>query len=137
MEPSGRWVRKPGYIQKSINVVKALNTAQVACSAVMSSKDMAADPQYQAREMHIEWEDGQAGKVKGVGIVPKYSRTPGKIWRGAVGLGFDNQRVYSELLGISAEELKELSQQDALWKNAESAHRPLPTGKILRSKHKL
>ena len=40
--------------------------------------------------MHIEWEDGQADKVKGVGIVPKYSRTPGKIWRGAVGLGFDN-----------------------------------------------
>ena len=80
---------------------------------------MAADPQYQAREMHIEWEDGQADKVKGVGIVPKYSRTPGKIWRGAVGLGFDNPGVYSELLGISAEELKELSQQDALWKNAE------------------
>lgn len=26
----------------------------------MSSEDMAADPQYQAREMHIEWEDGQA-----------------------------------------------------------------------------
>jgi hypothetical protein len=80
----------------------------------MSSEDMAADPQYQAREMHIEWEDGQADKVKGVGIVPKYSRTPGKIWRGAVGLGFDNPGVYSELLGISAEELKELSQQDAL-----------------------
>ena len=95
-------------------VVKALNTAQVACSAVMSSEDMAADPQYQAREMHIEWEDGQAGKVKGVGIAPKYSRTPGKIWRGAVGLGFDNQRIYSELLGITAEELKELSQQDVI-----------------------
>jgi hypothetical protein len=25
----------------------------------------------------------------------------------------------------------------ALWKNAESAHRSLPTAKILRSKHKL
>jgi formyl-CoA transferase len=95
-------------------VVKAFNAAQVACSAVMSSKDMAADPQYQARDMHIEWEDGQAGKVKGVGIAPNYSHTPGKIWRGAVGLGFDNQRVYSELLGISAGELKELSKQDVI-----------------------
>jgi formyl-CoA transferase len=95
-------------------VVKAFNAAQVACSAVMSSKDMAADPQYQARDMHIEWEDGQAGKGKGVGIAPKYSHTPGKIWRGAVGLGFDNQRVYSELLGISAGELKELSKQDVI-----------------------
>src|SRR5258708_35305899 len=95
-------------------VVTRLTTAKVACCAVMSSEDMAADPQYQARMMHIEWEDGQAGKVKGVGISPKYSRTPGKIWRGAVGLGFDNQRVYSDLLGISGEELKELSQQDVI-----------------------
>jgi crotonobetainyl-CoA:carnitine CoA-transferase CaiB-like acyl-CoA transferase len=105
-----------GWIRERLvaEVVKAFNGAQVACSAVMSSKDMAADPQYQARNMHIEWEDGQAGKVKGVGIAPKYSHTPGKIWRGAVGLGFDNQRVYSELLGISAGELKELSKQDVI-----------------------
>lgn len=94
--------------------MKAFNAAQVACSAVMNSKDMAADPQYQARETHIEWEDGQAGTVKGVGIAPKYSRTPGKIWRGAEGLGFDNRRVYSELLGISVEELKDLSKQNVI-----------------------
>jgi crotonobetainyl-CoA:carnitine CoA-transferase CaiB-like acyl-CoA transferase len=79
-------------------VVKTFNAAQVACSAVMSSKDMVADPQYQTRDMHIQWEDGQAGKVKGIGIAPRYSCTPGKIWRGAVGLGFDNRRIYSELL---------------------------------------
>ena len=95
-------------------VVKAFNAVQVACSAVMSSEDAAADPQYQARDIHIEWEEGQAGKVKGVGIAPKYSRTPGRIWRGAVRLGFDNLRVYSQLLGISAEELEELGQQGVI-----------------------
>jgi crotonobetainyl-CoA:carnitine CoA-transferase CaiB-like acyl-CoA transferase len=89
-------------------VNRLLNEAQVACSPVMNSRDMAEDAQYQARAMHVEWEDGQAGTVRGIGIVPKFSRTPGKIWRGAVGLGHDNELVYGKLLGLTAEELATL-----------------------------
>jgi crotonobetainyl-CoA:carnitine CoA-transferase CaiB-like acyl-CoA transferase len=64
-------------------VVEVMNAAQVACSPIMSAKDMAEDPHYQARNVHIEWEDEQLGrKVKGVGVTPKFSRTPGQIWRG-------------------------------------------------------
>ena len=52
--------------------------------------------------------DEQAGKVKGVGVVPKFSATPGKILRGAVGVGHDNDRVYGELLGLKPAEIEEL-----------------------------
>ena len=62
-------------------VVAILNVAQVGCSAVMTPKDIAEDPHYQAREVHAEWEDLQLGRtVKGIGIVPKFLETPGKIW---------------------------------------------------------
>jgi crotonobetainyl-CoA:carnitine CoA-transferase CaiB-like acyl-CoA transferase len=69
---------------------------------------MAEQPHYGAREMHIEWNDLQAGQVIGIGIVPKFSVTPGKVWRGAPGIGNDNRLIYEELLGIGPEELKEL-----------------------------
>ena len=44
--------------------------------------------------------------MKGIGIVPKFSLTPGKILRGSVPLGHDNDRVYRELLGVSADEIE-------------------------------
>jgi len=89
-------------------VVAAFNAANVACCPVMSSRDAAEDPHYQARQVHIEWEDVQVGKVKGTGVVPKFSLTPGKIWRGSVPVGYDNETVYGQLLGLSQEELETL-----------------------------
>lgn len=89
-------------------VVHEMAQGKVPCSPIMSSKEMAEDPQYRARQMHIEWEDLQAGTVKGIGIAPKFSLTPGKVFRGSVAVGYDNQRVYGDLLGMSAAELESL-----------------------------
>ena len=90
-------------------VVESLNAAQVACCPIMNSKDMAEDPHYQARKLHVEWEDGQVGKVKGTGVTPLFSETPGKIWRGSVPVGHDNELVYGNLLGMGPEILRELA----------------------------
>ena len=46
--------------------------------------------------------------MKGIGIAPKFSLTPGKIVRGSVPLGHDNDRVYGEMLGVSADDLESL-----------------------------
>jgi L-carnitine CoA-transferase len=89
--------------------LRVLRGAGIASSKVMAANDMAADPHYQSRDMHIDWEDQQMGAVRGVGIVPKFSSTPGKIWRGAVGVGSDNQLVYRELLGLDQAELQQLA----------------------------
>ncbi len=89
--------------------LRALSAAGIACSRVMAANDMAADPHYQSRNMHIDWEDQQMGAVRGVGIVPKFSSTPGKIWRGAAGVGRDNELVYRELLGLGERELQSLA----------------------------
>ena len=96
-------------------VVDVMNAAQVAYSAVMSTKDMAEDPHYQARNVHIEWEDEQLGrKVRGVGVTPRFSRTPGQIWRGSVPLGHDNELVYSHFLGLDASGLDRLREQGVI-----------------------
>ncbi len=49
--------------------------------------------------------------MKGIGIAPKFSLTPGKIWRGAVAVGHDNQRVYGDLLGVPANDLEQLRRE--------------------------
>ena len=90
-------------------VVEIMNAAQVGCSSIMTPKDMAEDPHYRAREMHIEWDDITLGrKVKGVGITPKFSDTPGQVWRGSVPLGYDNESVYQHYLGLSSSDLDQL-----------------------------
>ena len=95
-------------------VMDAMGAGKVPCSPIMSSRDMAEDSQYRARSVHVEWDDVQVGRVKGIGIVPKFSLTPGKIVRGSVGVGYDNERVYGELLGISASELTELQRDKVI-----------------------
>ncbi len=67
---------------------------------------MAEDPQYRARGMHVEWQDEQVGAVKGIGVAPKFSLTPGKIVRGSVPVGHDNDRVFGEMLGVSHDQLE-------------------------------
>jgi crotonobetainyl-CoA:carnitine CoA-transferase CaiB-like acyl-CoA transferase len=93
-------------------VVDTLNAAEVGCSAIMTPRDMAEDPHYRARNVHIEWEDLNLGrKVKGIGIVPKFSKTPGEVWRGSVPLGYDNETVYTSLLGLDNAVLARLKEE--------------------------
>lgn len=92
-----------------------MNAAQVACSPIMTAQDMAEDPHYEARGVHIEWEDISLGrKVKGTGFIPKFSLTPGEVWRGSVPLGYDNEVVYARLLGLSPVELTHLQEQGVI-----------------------
>lgn len=93
-------------------VVEIMNVAQVGCSAVMTPKDIAENPHYKAREIHTEWEDITLGrKIKGIGIIPKFSETPGKIWRGSTPLGYDNDTVYGQFLGLDTTELDQLRER--------------------------
>jgi crotonobetainyl-CoA:carnitine CoA-transferase CaiB-like acyl-CoA transferase len=92
-------------------VVEAFNVARVPCCRVMSSEDMAHDRHYRARGVHVEWDDLQVGPVKGTGVAPKFSSTPGKIWRGSVAVGHDNQLVYRDMLGLSDDELADLKRR--------------------------
>lgn len=100
--------------QTVAEVVETMNDAQVACCPIMSAKDIAEDPHYQARNVHIEWEDQQAGKVKGTGVTPRFSATPGKVWRGSVPVGYDNETVYTHIAGLTREEIVMLREKGVI-----------------------
>ena len=96
-------------------VMDTLNSAQVGCSTIMTPRDMAHDPHYEARNVHIEWKDiGLDKTVKGTGVFPKFSDTPGQVWRGSVPLGHDNNLVLQSLLGLSESEVSELREQGVI-----------------------
>ncbi len=94
--------------------VEQLNAAQVACCPIMNSKDMAEDQHYEARNVHVEWEDNQVGRVKGTGVSPSFSATPGKIWRGSVPVGHDNEQIYTHFAGLSREEVAQLKEKGVI-----------------------
>ena len=95
------WVEE----RKMADVIKILNDAGIPCSPILSAQNAADDPHYQAREVHIEWDDEQAGRLKGTRPVPRFSKTPQQIWRGTTAPGADNDKIFGDLLGYSADQL--------------------------------
>ncbi len=80
----------------------------IAFAPILTMKEIAENPHYKARNMLLSWRDPVAGDVRGAGIAPKLSRTPGRVWRGAPWLGQDNQQVLEKLLGYSKDQVRRL-----------------------------
>jgi len=93
----------------------------VAITRVFDIADIARDPHYREREMFVEWDDPVAGRVKGAGVAPKFSATPGGVWRGAPWLGQDNDRVLEGLLGLPPSEVDRLRASGVVGERPPSA----------------
>ncbi|WP_374368061.1 CaiB/BaiF CoA transferase family protein [Piscinibacter sp.] len=68
-------------------VLAALDAAAVPAGRIYSVADIAADPQYQAREMIVQTHDADGRPLKVPGVVPKLSDTPGRLRTPAPRLG--------------------------------------------------
>lgn len=93
----------------------------VAVSRIYDIADIAHDPHYQKRGMFLEWEDPIAGRVKGAGVAPRFSESPGGVWRGAPWLGQDNQSILRTLLGYSTDRIEKLRKEGIIGE-----HPPTP-----------
>jgi formyl-CoA transferase len=90
-------------------VDRVLGEAGVPAGVVATIADIFEDRQFESREMLLEADDDEIGAYKTPGIVPKLSRSPGRLtWSGRWEPGADNEQVYGDLLGMSAGELDEL-----------------------------
>ena len=67
------------------------------------------DPQYAAREDVIPVQDPDLGEIKMVGVVPKFSETPGAVTHPGPRLGAHNHEVYGEWLGLDDAALARLA----------------------------
>ncbi len=75
-------------VQRPIaDVIEALDAAAVPAGRIYTVADIAADPQYQARDMIVQTHDADGRPLKVPGIVPKLSATPGRLRTPAPRLG--------------------------------------------------
>lgn len=92
------------------DIIATLSAAGVISGPINTVAEVVADPQLQARGMIADHFDERIGRnVKGPGVVPVLSDTPGTIRNaGSATPGQHNDEVYRDLLGRSAEDLDEL-----------------------------
>jgi crotonobetainyl-CoA:carnitine CoA-transferase CaiB-like acyl-CoA transferase len=93
-------------------VEEYFNKYNVPCSIVSTPDSMLKDEHWLKRGDIVEVQDLTTGTlVKQIGIVPKFSKTPGKIWRGVPKLGEDTKEVLKRLVGLSEEKCKQLREK--------------------------
>ncbi|MBJ7383464.1 MAG: CoA transferase [Mycolicibacterium sp.] len=102
----GAWAAE----RQPADIIATLSGAGVISGPINTVAEVVADPQLQARGMIADHFDERIGRnVKGPGVVPVLSDTPGTIRNaGSATPGQHNDEVYRDLLGRSAEELDEL-----------------------------
>ena len=76
--------------------------------------DLFTDPHIAARDNLVEVDDGDGEPVRMVGVLPKLSRTPGRIRHGGRPLGADNESVYQELLDLDPEQVRDLRERGVI-----------------------
>jgi crotonobetainyl-CoA:carnitine CoA-transferase CaiB-like acyl-CoA transferase len=101
------WVAR----QPAEEALERLLEAKVPAGRVNSIADVFSDPQIAARENLVAVPDGRGDPLRMVGVIPKLSRTPGRIAHAGRPLGADNAAVYGELLGLSEASIQALRER--------------------------
>jgi crotonobetainyl-CoA:carnitine CoA-transferase CaiB-like acyl-CoA transferase len=112
-------VEKPERVQEEIaklvaplgadEAVRALRAAGLAASAVNSVADLVREDHLWSRGDLVRCADPARGEIVTQGIVPRLSRTPGRLrgWPGRP--GSDNDAVLGALLGYTPEEIRRVT----------------------------
>lgn len=91
-----------------------LTSANVPAMRIFNMKDIFSDPHYRAREMLVELADDSLGAVVVPGIVPKLSRTPGRLNKVGGPIGADTRRVLKEIGRYDDAEIDALMAQEII-----------------------
>ncbi len=91
-----------------------MDLAKVPASIVNSIAGIFADEHVQGRENIMLHDDPRFGELAVAGILPKLSHTPGDIRSLGPDLGANNEEVYGEWLGLSAEERERLREEGVI-----------------------
>jgi crotonobetainyl-CoA:carnitine CoA-transferase CaiB-like acyl-CoA transferase len=92
-------------------VMEALVPAGGVVGPVYNSAQIVDDPHYQDRGDILEVDDPELGHTRMLGVVPKFSNTPGSVEHAGPRLGEHNQQVYSSWLGYTHEQIDALAEK--------------------------
>jgi formyl-CoA transferase len=81
---------------------------------VYNARQIAEDPHYRERADIIEFDDPDLGHARMLGIVPKFSETPGAVEHAGPRLGEHNQEIYRDWLQLGDGELEALTQNGTI-----------------------
>ena len=104
LEMATRWFAARPFEQ----AMDALRAHDIPHSPIMSMADVFADPHYRAREMIVDVPAEGLGALPQPAVVPRLSRTPGRITHAGPALGHDTDDVLSGMLGLTPEEIVSL-----------------------------
>jgi crotonobetainyl-CoA:carnitine CoA-transferase CaiB-like acyl-CoA transferase len=91
---------------------------EVTASPIFSMAEIMDDPIYAERNDIITIDDPELGPVKMQGVVPRFERHPGHVWRTGPALGVDDEIVYKEYLGLDDVEFDRLKGEQVIGRRS-------------------
>lgn len=91
-----------------------LEAHSVSVARVRTIEDLFSDPHVLATDMIVPVEDPELGTVRMQGVTPGFSRTPGAVHHSGPSLGADNDDVYENRLGLTAEDISRLKDKGVI-----------------------
>ncbi len=106
----GDWI-----VERNLSeVIQSFEEAEAAVAPIYDISEIMQDPQYQALDAIVTVDDAELGEVKMQNVMFRMSETPGHIrWAGRR-LGEDNPTVYRDELGLTDDDLAELTDRGVL-----------------------
>jgi len=95
-------------------IMEELVPAGGVVGPVYNTNQIMDDPHFAAREDIIELEDSELGKAKMLGVVPKFSATPGSVAHAGPKIGQDNDDVYKSWLGMTDTQISKLQSDEII-----------------------
>ncbi|RLI74903.1 CoA transferase [Archaeoglobales archaeon] len=87
-----------------------------ASSPILDVQDAYYSEHYRERKAIFEYEDPLYGEMVEPCYPPRMSETPSRIKWGAKPIGFDNEYVFTKILGLTIEEVRKLEEEGVLFK---------------------
>ncbi|MGZ8439993.1 MAG: CaiB/BaiF CoA transferase family protein [Candidatus Deferrimicrobiaceae bacterium] len=110
-------------------IVRISEEAGFSAAPVQGGRDQYRNPHLRARGTVWELDDPLYGRIDEFGPVPKLSESPGRIKWTAKPVGYHNEAVFGDLLGLSVEEREDLERKKVIgkWANVPGSRPPRRT----------
>ena len=98
----------------NVEAAESLQSSGIDAYPVNNAQGCCDDPQFAAREHHINVPQSHRGTMWTQNCRTRMSRTPPVVWRGGPCLGEDNYEVLTEFLGYDADRIADLAAAEVL-----------------------